>query len=281
MQFIASFREQDSEDALAALKGLESREGGIMACPLFTAEGWFALITWPDWPPAKAESIGRHVQEFQDAHPQLRPVPEYSKEWTSASRGREADYESAEAIGTRFSAPFDGEVAWVEAWKDRKGQITATCSVRGVGKFALELAWRSSSVQPLGSLGAEQYDAFRRASREVIAWAASRIQPVLDVLAKRLRELYGQRFRGLYVFGSYARPDAGVKLTEDSDLDVAVLLTDMQSSYAEIQATSGITTELSLEYGLAISLVHLREADFREGRTNFTRVISKYAIPVR
>ncbi len=95
-----------------------------------------------------------------------------------------------------------------------------------------------------------------------------------------MEELYGDRFRGLYVFGSYARPDAGIELPEDSDLDVALILSEVESAYKEIDRFGQIVSDLSLEHGLVISLVPVREADFREGRTNFTRVISSYAIPV-
>jgi len=41
------------------------------------------------------------------------------------------------------------------------------------------------------------------------------------------------------------------------------------------------TYDLSLEHGLVISVIPIKEADFREGQTNFTRVISQYAVPVK
>ncbi len=104
---------------------------------------------------------------------------------------------------------------------------------------------------------------------------------MLDALHDRLKALYGERFRGLYVFGSYARPDAGIELPADSDLDVALVLSCFESAYKEIDRFSQITADLSLEHNLVISLIPVREADFREGQTNFTRVISEDAIPVK
>jgi uncharacterized protein len=112
-------------------------------------------------------------------------------------------------------------------------------------------------------------------------WAASRIQPILDTLKAKLQELYGDRFRGLYVFGSYARPDAGIKLPIDSDLDVAVVLTDFEDRFVERDRVSDVVADLSLTNDIVISLIPIREADYNEGRTNFTRVISEYAVPVR
>jgi predicted nucleotidyltransferase len=80
------------------------------------------------------------------------------------------------------------------------------------------------------------------------------------------------------VFGSYARPDAGSDLGENSDLDVALILSDFDNTYEERKRFGDITYDLSIEHGLVISVVPIREADFREGRTTFTRVISQYAV---
>jgi predicted nucleotidyltransferase len=85
----------------------------------------------------------------------------------------------------------------------------------------------------------------------------------------------------LYVFGSYARPDAGIQLHESSDLDVALILSDFDTVYDERERFGDITYDLSLEHGLVISVVPIKETDFREGQTNFTRVISQYAVPVK
>jgi predicted nucleotidyltransferase len=122
---------------------------------------------------------------------------------------------------------------------------------------------------------------FQASTQEVFGWASRRIEAVLGALHERLRQLYGERFRGLYVFGSYARPDAGIELPEDSDLDVALILSDYRNAYDELKRFGEITYDLELEHSLVISIVPVREADFKEGRTNFARVISSYAIPAK
>ncbi len=251
-----------------------------MAAPLLMPDGWFARFAWPDWPKERAEAVAKEVEEFHRTHPELRPVRSGSSEWTSVSCGNEADYESAEVIANAFNKHFGGRVRWVESEKDNRGRISADCLVEGAGELNFKLSWKYSFILPTGTLEDDILHAFRQAGKEVMDWASSRIQPILATLKSKLKELYGDRFRGLYVFGSYAKPDAGIQLPEDSDLDVAVLLSEMESSYKEIEATSEIVSSLSLEHGLVISLVHLKEADFREGQTNFTRVISEYAIPV-
>jgi uncharacterized protein len=133
----------------------------------------------------------------------------------------------------------------------------------------------------MGSLNLRCQDAFRRAAREVMDWAASRIQPILDALKAKAMEVYGARFRGLYVYGSYARADAGIKLPIDSDIDVALLLTDFEDGHEERSRVGDLVAKLSLDNDIVISLMPIREADYNEGRTNFTRVISEYAVSVK
>jgi len=147
--------------------------------------------------------------------------------------------------------------------------------------ISMDLWWKDSFAPIPPSISDADHEALRASFCEVFQWASSRIKPVLDRLHDKLKELYGERFRGLYIFGSYARPDAGIQLPENSDLDVALILSDFNNAYEEIKRFGDITYDLSLEHGLVISVVPIREADYREGRTNFARVISSYAIPVK
>lgn len=281
MQRISSFSDEKASEVQAVLGAFNKPSEGVEASAFLMPQGWFARFVWPDWPKQLADDIAVKISEFHHSRPELRPVEAGSREWLSVSHSWESDYDSAEAIGLRFNKHFDGKVAWVESQKDRKGRIAGECSVEGVGKFLFDLLWQSSLIHPSGSLKAEHYGAFRQAAREVMEWASRRIQPILDVLNQKLQELYGDRFRGLYVFGSYARPDAGIDLGIDSDLDVALLLSEFDNRYDERARIGDIVASLSLEHDIVISLIPIREQDFKEGNTNFTRVISEYAIPVK
>ncbi len=147
-------------------------------------------------------------------------------------------------------------------------------------QISLQLSWKDSFAVPAGPLSERDTEAFVASTQEVYRWAEQRVRRILDTLHDKLRDLYEERFRGLYVFGSYARPDAGIELPQDSDLDVAVLLSDLDNPYDEIKHLSKVTSDLSHEHRPLVSVVPLREADYREGRTNFARVISEYAIRV-
>jgi len=145
----------------------------------------------------------------------------------------------------------------------------------------MDLAWKESLAPIPPSITESDRADLQASFREVFHWASGRIKPVLDHLHDKLKALYGERFRGLYIFGSYARPDAGIELPENSDLDVALILSDFNNAYEEIKRFGDITYDLSLEHGLVISLVPIREADYHERRTSFARAISSYAIPVK
>ena len=84
------------------------------------------------------------------------------------------------------------------------------------------------------------------------------VEPILQELKQRLQELYGERLKGLYLFGSHARGEASA----DSDIDVAVILDDFKSVGEEIRRWSKVRTELSLRYECVIALVPIREADW-------------------
>ncbi|HUF64734.1 MAG TPA: nucleotidyltransferase domain-containing protein [Gemmatimonadaceae bacterium] len=81
----------------------------------------------------------------------------------------------------------------------------------------------------------------------------------------RLQEIYGYSLRGLYLYGSYARGEATVV----SDLDLLVVLERVDSYFAEIERTSELRSDLSLEYGLTVSMVYVSDADWRTADTPF------------
>ncbi len=244
-------------------------------------KGWYVIFESPDLPEDLRKESTAWIDRVHVSEPKLRRVVEGSIEWDEAFAGLRNDPVSAQKIFACFRRHFGPRLGWVKTARRRTGLVTAICLIHGLGQVSLQVSWRDVWGGELASLPESDRPLFEAAVRDVLQWGQEKIQPVLDLLGQKLRALYGDRFRGLYVFGSYARPDAGIELPQDSDLDVAVLLTDFRSTYDEVQRTSGITSDLALQHGLVISLVHIREADFREGRTNFARVISEYAIPVK
>jgi predicted nucleotidyltransferase len=102
-------------------------------------------------------------------------------------------------------------------------------------------------------------------------------QQALEI-ATRAREdlelIYGERLRGVYLYGSAARD----QLTPDSDIDIAVILDKLNSRYTEIKRTSKIGSDLTLETSTLIMFFFVNEMDFRNGRFSIHRTIKEEGI---
>ena len=91
-----------------------------------------------------------------------------------------------------------------------------------------------------------------------------------------LEALYGERLRGVYLYGSAARG----QLTEDSDIDIAVALDEVADSFAEHMRISDLRASLSLEYDTLVSFLLVTEGDFERGRFAVHRAVKEEGIPV-
>jgi predicted nucleotidyltransferase len=306
MQALSYYSHDERSLVEPALNALEDRRRGLAANSCFTAGRIFARFVWPDEPYQLAMELHSLIADFQSRRSQLRAVLPGSPEWDAVFHGWRSDPQSASAIASAFRKHFGDRLCWVESERDTRGRIAAMCRVEwsdelqvakheapalqfagkpwvndAFGEIEFHLSWKDSYAQPVGHVPDADRERFQLSVNEVIQWAGKRVRTVLDLLYDRLQQLYGDRFRGLYVFGSYARPDAGIELPEDSDLDVALLLTEFESSFKEIEKFGDIAAALSLEHGLLVSVVPMREADFTHGNTNFARVIGEYAVPVK
>lgn len=100
------------------------------------------------------------------------------------------------------------------------------------------------------------------------------VRAVLAELKAGLQALYGERLKGVYLFGSYARGEAD----EESDLDVLVVLDDYESYGAEVDRAGALSADLSLRYGISVSKVFLRQREWQQGDTPFLANVRGEAI---
>ncbi len=75
----------------------------------------------------------------------------------------------------------------------------------------------------------------------------------------RLAEVYGERLKGVYLFGSYARGEG----TEDSDIDVAVVLAGPVHRRAEDRLNSHLIGDLSLRENCVLMPVFLSDEEYQ------------------
>src|SRR3954447_18566057 len=93
----------------------------------------------------------------------------------------------------------------------------------------------------------------------------TKIRDVVTRLEQGLKTLYGDRYRGLLLFGSYARGTAW----EGSDVDLLLLLRGPVDAVREILNVQPIKNPISLESDLVLSVVPASIEDFERGETMF------------
>jgi predicted nucleotidyltransferase len=96
----------------------------------------------------------------------------------------------------------------------------------------------------------------------------------LAELERGLRGLYGERFRGLLLYGSYARGEAD----EGSDVDLLILLEGPVNVGREIWRMGAVTGPLSLHSGLVLSVIPWDIEGYRRANTLFLRTVRKEVI---
>jgi len=104
-------------------------------------------------------------------------------------------------------------------------------------------------------------------------------QQALEIAGRareNLDQIYGERLRGVYLYGSAARD----QLTPDSDIDIAVVLDEIQSRFEEHERTSQLYSDISLENNTVVTFLFIAETDFMEGLFTVHRVIKREGVPV-
>jgi len=98
--------------------------------------------------------------------------------------------------------------------------------------------------------------------------------PVLDELSAALRQVYGERFVGLIVYGSYARGDAHA----ESDLDLLLVLRDIVSPTREIDQVTDILADFNLRFGILLSLLPVTEEALQQAEGPFWKNVRREGI---
>lgn len=103
----------------------------------------------------------------------------------------------------------------------------------------------------------------------------SSLQEAVRKLETGLKRLYGERFRGLLLYGSYARGDA----REGSDVDLLLLLEGPVNTVREILHLADVKWPLSLEYDTVFSVMPVSAQAFDKAETMFLSEVRKEVVP--
>ena len=101
------------------------------------------------------------------------------------------------------------------------------------------------------------------------------IKQLLTKFKKGLVEIYGERLKAVYLFGSYARGD----YDENSDLDVMIILDTYKRYWDELVRTSELASDLSLEYEVTISRTIMTDEKWKQGELPVLRNVRAEGIP--
>jgi predicted nucleotidyltransferase len=84
------------------------------------------------------------------------------------------------------------------------------------------------------------------------------LEEILREFKTETEKLYGKRLKNVILFGSWARGDA----TEDSDIDLLVVLDGKVIPGKEIDRMINVITDINSKYGVLISIYPISVKDF-------------------
>ena len=100
------------------------------------------------------------------------------------------------------------------------------------------------------------------------------LNEIITELRQELTKLYGDQLKKLILYGSQARGDAN----EDSDIDLMIVLTHLNSPGDEIFRMGKIKNQLDLKYDQLISIFPISEEDFSDKKTPLLENIRREGI---
>lgn len=89
-----------------------------------------------------------------------------------------------------------------------------------------------------------------------------KIRKLMKELKEGLVRIYGDRLKGVYLYGSYARGD----YRPGSDVDVMILLKDYRNYWNEQSKISKLASDVSLEHDVTVSCIFIKELQWKTAR---------------
>ncbi len=99
---------------------------------------------------------------------------------------------------------------------------------------------------------------------------------IIREFKKKAERLYGSRLKSIILYGSWARGQA----TEDSDIDLAVVLEGDVVPGQEIDRMIDIITEINLNYGVLLSVYPVSEKDYISTNSPLLLNLRREGVPV-
>ena len=89
------------------------------------------------------------------------------------------------------------------------------------------------------------------------------------------QRLYGTRLRGVILYGSWARGDAGGQ----SDIDILVVLDGQVTPGREVDRLMDVITDINLKYGVLVSVVPVSAEEYARVNSPLLLNVRREGIP--
>jgi len=103
-----------------------------------------------------------------------------------------------------------------------------------------------------------------------------KVERIVKEFREKAEKLYGKRLKNIILYGSWARGQA----TEDSDIDLAVILEGEVDPCREIDAMIDLITNINLDFETLLSVFPLSVTDFRQLNSPLLLNLRKEGKPV-
>ncbi len=94
-------------------------------------------------------------------------------------------------------------------------------------------------------------------------------------LKEGLAQIYGNKLKAVYLYGSYARGD----YRQGSDVDVMILLKTYKDYWKEYMRSSDYVSDISLKYDVTVSYILIEEKQWKESDKPILRNIQREGVP--
>jgi len=101
------------------------------------------------------------------------------------------------------------------------------------------------------------------------------LENILREFREKTEKLYGKRLKNIILYGSFATGQA----TQDSDIDLAIVLEGDVAAGKEIDRMIDIITEINLDYGVLISVYPVSEKNYISVNSPTLLNIRKEGVP--
>lgn len=102
-----------------------------------------------------------------------------------------------------------------------------------------------------------------------------KIKEILKEFKKEIEKLYGKRLKDVILYGSWARGEA----TDESDIDLLIVLEGRVIPGKEIDRMINIITEINLKYRVLISVYPVSEQDYSTVKSPLLINVRREGVP--